>query len=92
MHVRTPLDLGLVIRERRRALGLSQADLALEAGVGRQWLVAVERGKRRAEIGLVLRTLATLDLALAIAPVDRAPEGDLPDIDTVVAAARSTAR
>lgn len=65
MRIRTPLDLGLIIRDRRRKLGLSQSRLSEKAGVGRQWLVAVERGKVRAEIGLVLRTLATLDLTLS---------------------------
>ena len=65
MRVRTPLDLGLIIRGRRRELGLSQSALAEKSGVGRQWLVAVERGKARAEIGLVLRTLAALDIELS---------------------------
>ncbi|MCA3671488.1 MAG: transcriptional regulator, partial [Methylobacterium sp.] len=35
MHIRTPLDLGLVIRQQRRHLGLNQTDLASRVGVGR---------------------------------------------------------
>ena len=66
MHIRTPLDLGLVIRQRRRHLGLNQTDLASRVGVGRQWIVAIEQGKARAELGLVLRTIAALDLTLAV--------------------------
>jgi HTH-type transcriptional regulator / antitoxin HipB len=66
MHIRTPLDLGLIIRQQRRHLGLNQTDLASRAGVGRQWIVAIEHGKARAELGLVLRTLAALDLTLAV--------------------------
>jgi HTH-type transcriptional regulator/antitoxin HipB len=66
MRIRTPLELGLIIRDRRRKLGLSQSELAEKAGVGRQWLVAVEHGKARAEIGLVLRTLAALGLTLSV--------------------------
>ena len=66
MHIRTPLDLGLVIRQRRRLLGLNQTDLASRVGVGRQWIVAIEQGKARAELGLVLRTIAALDLTLAV--------------------------
>lgn len=69
MHIRTPLDLGLAIRERRRQLGLSQAELAARAGVGRQWLVAVEHGKPRAEIGLVLALLDALGCALTVTEV-----------------------
>jgi HTH-type transcriptional regulator/antitoxin HipB len=66
VNIRTPLDLGLIIRQQRRHLGLNQADLASRVGVGRQWIVAVEHGKARAELGLVLRTLAALDLTLTV--------------------------
>jgi HTH-type transcriptional regulator / antitoxin HipB len=66
MQIRTPLDMGLVIRHQRRRLGLNQTDLASRVGVGRQWIVAIERGKARAELGLVLRTLAALELTLVV--------------------------
>jgi len=68
MRVRTPRDLGLVIRDRRRALGLDQRTLARKVGVSRQWLVEAEKGKPRAEIGLVLRTLAAIELEVTIEP------------------------
>ena len=91
MQIRTPLDLGLVIHEKRRKLKLSQAELAGKVGVGRQWVVAVEHGKSRAELGLVLRTLSALGLSLTIDSGDphREPAGSLSpiDIDTVVNAA-----
>ncbi len=92
MRIRTPLDLGLVIRDRRRKLGLSQADLAHKAGVGRQWLVAVEHGKARAALGLVLRTLNALDLSVSVEPGNRPDVDDLPDIDAVVAAAKDNGK
>ena len=66
MNIRSPLDLGLIIRQRRRDLGLNQTDLASRVGVGRQWIVAIEHGKSRAELGLVLRTLAALNLTLDV--------------------------
>lgn len=92
MQIRTPLELGLTIRDRRRKLGLTQAELARKIGAGRQWLVAVERGKSRAEIGLVLRALSALDLSLTIHPDDLPLEpGDGPipvDIHAVVDAAK----
>ena len=62
--LRTPADLGALIRERRKKLGLDQSELARRTGVSRQWVVAVERGKPRAEIGLVLRALAALGIML----------------------------
>ena len=96
MNVRTPLDLGLAIRDRRRKLGLSQAGLARKAGVGRQWIVAIERGKSRAELGLVLRALSALELRLAVQPGDRqlrsSDETSLVDIDAVVDDAREDRR
>lgn len=64
MILRTPRDIGLAIRERRRAMGLSQDDLAKRAGVSRQWIIEAEKGRPRAELGLVLRTLTALGLQL----------------------------
>jgi HTH-type transcriptional regulator/antitoxin HipB len=67
MFIRTASDLGALIRERRLKLGLDQIDLARKAGTSRKWLVEVENGKPRAEIGLILRTLKALGVALAAA-------------------------
>jgi HTH-type transcriptional regulator/antitoxin HipB len=64
--VRNAIDIGLVIRERRRKLGLDQGELARRIKVSRQWVVEVEKGKPRAEIGLVLRALDALGLGLSI--------------------------
>jgi HTH-type transcriptional regulator/antitoxin HipB len=65
--------LGAFIRERRVTLAMDQSDLAKKAGTSRKWIVEVEQGKQRAEIGLVLRTLKTLGVSLDIA-VDRTPK------------------
>jgi HTH-type transcriptional regulator/antitoxin HipB len=70
MKIRTAADLGAFIRERRVKLGMDQSDLAEKAGTSRKWIVEVEQGKPRAEVGLVLRTLKTLGVSLDIA-VDR---------------------
>ena len=45
---------------------MTQQQLARAAAVGRQWIVEIEAGKPRAELGRVLRTLAALDLSLTI--------------------------
>jgi HTH-type transcriptional regulator/antitoxin HipB len=89
MFIRTPVDLGAIIRERRRQLGLGQAELAERIGVSRQWIIGVERGRARAEIGLLLRTLDTLSIRLNAA-TDMSPAKPRinPDIDAIVAAAR----
>ena len=66
MRVRTPVDFGLMIRQARRSRGMTQQQLARAALVGRQWVVEIEAGKPRAELGMVLRTLAALDLSLTM--------------------------
>ncbi len=64
MRIRTPADLGALIRDRRTKLGMEQRALAEKAGVSRQWIVEVEKGKPRAEIGLLLRTIDALGIGL----------------------------
>jgi|ERR1035437_624475 HTH-type transcriptional regulator/antitoxin HipB len=66
MLIRTPSDLGALIRERRLKLGLDQLSLARKAGTSRKWLIEVENGKSGAEIGLILRTLKALGTALTL--------------------------
>ncbi len=64
MRIQTPADLGALIRDRRMKMRLDQKSLASKVGVSRQWIVEVEKGKPRAEIGLLLRTLGALGIAL----------------------------
>lgn len=65
MLIRTPSELGAIIKSTRKRLGMDQTELAQKIGVSRWWLVEIEKGKPRAELGLVLRTLAALDIDLA---------------------------
>ena len=86
MFIRTASDLGALIRERRLKLGLDQIDLARKAGTSRKWLVEVENGKPRAEIGLILRTLKALDVTLSVADTtsdvaSRRTKTDTPSVD-----------
>lgn len=91
MLIRTPTDLGAVIRDHRRQRGLDQQELAKKIGVSRQWLVEVEKGKPRAEVGLVLRALDALGVALSIDSTATSPETapiSAIDIDKIVDKAR----
>lgn len=97
MHIRTPVELGSLLRARRQALGLSQSEVARRADVGRQWLIAVEQGKTGAELGLVLRALSALGLSLSIVETQvpgQSPPGRTPtaDLDAVLAAALAKPR
>jgi DNA-binding XRE family transcriptional regulator len=44
MLFNTPRDLGAAIRERRKALGWDQVELAARVGARRRWLIQVENG------------------------------------------------
>jgi y4mF family transcriptional regulator len=93
MAIRTPADLGAVIREHRKRLGLDQAELAKRIGVSRQWIIGIERGRARAELALVLRALDALGLQLhAFLPNPQPKKAKGPDIDAIVAAAKKGTR
>ena len=89
MLVRTPADFGAVIRDRRKQLKLDQATFAKRIGVSRQWVILVEQGHPRAELGLVLRALAALDIQLDARPEQphRGRSGAV-NIDAIVAKAK----
>ncbi|MCA1472961.1 hypothetical protein I6F09_34495 [Bradyrhizobium sp. IC3195] len=61
--MRTPADLGAVIRDRRKHLQLDQATLTTKIGVSRQWVIDIERGHPCAE-------LLSLELTQAIKKID----------------------
>ncbi len=88
--LKTPADLGNVILQRRKALGWDQARLAHEAGVSRQWIIEIEKGKPRAELQLVLRALNVLGIELDASARDVSPPAasdqplDLPDVDRII--------
>jgi HTH-type transcriptional regulator/antitoxin HipB len=95
MRIRTPADLGALIRDHRIKLGLDQRSLAQKVGVSRQWIVEVEKGRPRAEIGLLLRTINALGILLATdeeAPGKKGGGTPAVDIDSIVAAARAERR
>jgi HTH-type transcriptional regulator/antitoxin HipB len=89
MRIRTATDLGAFIRERRTKLGMDQISLAKKAATSRKWLVEVEQGKPGAEIGLILRTLKSLETSISVAAdslVETPPQGKVkaPDINSVL--------
>lgn len=59
------------LRARRRALGLTQEDVAVLAGVSTRWLRKVEQGEN-VRLHEVLRVLDVLGLALRVEPLEDA--------------------
>lgn len=74
--VRTPLQLGNYIRERRRELGLTQENLAAKIGV-RQRTVSDIETTAAARLDTVLRALAALDLEIVIRPRTKGSPQDI---------------
>ncbi len=60
----TPANIGAIVRARRQARGLSQQALADSAGVSRKFLIDLEAGHERAELGKTLAVLTALGLSL----------------------------
>ena len=66
MRVDTVSAIAAAAKGRRLAMKLSQAELAQNAGVSREWLNAFERGKPNVELRQVLRIFDALGLYLEV--------------------------
>jgi y4mF family transcriptional regulator len=66
--------LGAALRRNRKALGLTQAELALAAGVGLRFVGEVEAGKPSAQLGRVLRLIEVLGGSLVLRSTPVQPE------------------
>ena len=64
----TPQDIGRLVRETRKGLGVTQKELALTSGTGLRFIIELEKGKETAEIGKVLTILQTLGIQLTLTP------------------------
>jgi HTH-type transcriptional regulator / antitoxin HipB len=68
MEVHSVRELAAVVRSLRREKGWTQGTLAREAGVGREWVIHLEKARPRVEFGLVMATLKALGVRLNIEP------------------------
>ena len=67
LNARSLTRLGTAVAGLRRRRGYTQAGLAQQAGVSRQWINAVENGRTDGlEVGRLIRLLDVLDASLAI--------------------------
>jgi y4mF family transcriptional regulator len=64
----SPQDIGRLVRETRKGLGVTQKELALTSGTGLRFIIELEKGKETAEIGKVLTILQTLGIQLTLTP------------------------
>ena len=64
----TPEQIGLLIRQTRKSLGVTQKDLALSSGTGIRFVIDLEKGKETCAIGKVLAILHTLGIRMTLTP------------------------
>ena len=87
--------IGALVRDTRTAAGLTQTELANRIGASRFWVAEFEKGKPSAELGLALKAVHALGLAVQIEPTSAAPVTTRPrtqranvghaELDTVIA-------
>ena len=70
----TAAEIGLRIREIRKAQGVSQETLAGLAGTGQRYISELERGKATARLGEMLKVLNALGAGVYILSQDEAVE------------------
>ena len=63
----TVADIGMLVRQARKRLGVTQRDVALTAGTGLRFVVELEQGKASLHVGKVLDVLQALGLTLNVA-------------------------
>lgn len=73
--MRNPEQIGRAIRLRRMEKCLSQSEFATSLGVGRKWVIGIEAGNPKAELGLVLKALDALGLQASLVQEHNAPFG-----------------
>lgn len=71
--ITSPRSLGTALRGTRKRLGLTQADLALAAGVGLRFIVELEAGKPTVRLEQVLRVVDALGGHLTLTDLDAEP-------------------
>lgn len=75
--IKSPEDIGRLIREKRKNDSLTQADLAGLCSVGKRLISELEKGKPTIQIVKVLQVLACIGLEMKINPKGRIEETQL---------------
>jgi HTH-type transcriptional regulator/antitoxin HipB len=70
----TTQQIGRLIRDTRKKLGVTQKALALTSGTGLRFVIDLEKGKETCEIGKALIILNTLGIKIVLTPPAPAKE------------------
>lgn len=83
MEIKTMGDVGALVRSVRTARGMTQAELAAQLRVSRDWVVRLEKGHPRLEAQRVLDALRVVGVNLDAAVREKSPgkprEGAAPE-------------
>ena len=72
----TPETIGELVRNTRKAMGVTQKNLALTSGTGLRFIIEMEKGKATCQLGKVLTVLHTLGVKTEfIAPAGNGRKG-----------------
>jgi HTH-type transcriptional regulator / antitoxin HipB len=71
INLHTAEQLGAAIRLKRKEKHLTQSELAKLLGAERKWVINLESGNSRAEIGLVLRAIEALNLRASLTDAEK---------------------
>jgi HTH-type transcriptional regulator/antitoxin HipB len=72
--------MGQLIQRHRKALNLSQSDLASRSGVRQEMISRIESGHDSAKLGTICELLAALGLEMTIGPRSKSSTADIEDI------------
>ena len=64
----TPEQIGILVRDTRKKVGVTQKDLALTSGTGVRFVIDLEKGKDTCQLGKTLAILNTLGIKITLTP------------------------
>ena len=64
----TAKDIGQIVRKARKAMKVTQRELALTSGTGLRFIIELERGKPTCQLEKTLTVLNTLGVRIDITP------------------------
>lgn len=71
---------GALVREHRKAMGMTQGELAFAIGVGRRFIIDLEAGKPSSHLGRALLAASAVGLRVVDLLASEQPSADLPDV------------
>ncbi|MDX0543205.1 helix-turn-helix domain-containing protein [Sinorhizobium medicae] len=76
---RSARDFGVAVREKRKVLGWTQAELATRSGTGERFIVELESGKRSCQLEKALIVARTVGIEIGDLKTAQAPSTALDD-------------